>query len=78
MLTLGMIGTVAGFIMMLSKGFSGIDIQNTQTMMGLIGQVASGMATALYTTLVGLICSMFTKVQYFNLSHSLENLRDDN
>ena len=74
MLTIGMIGTVAGFIMMLGSGFIGIDLKNTQSMLKLIGQVASGMATALYTTLMGLVCSLLMKVQYFNLSHGLANL----
>jgi hypothetical protein len=71
-LTIGMIGTVIGFILM----FSGdhllkINIENTQSMMSLIGAVASGMSTALYTTLVGLICSSLLKVQCFNLEYYL-------
>jgi hypothetical protein len=29
-----------------------------------------GVSTALYTTLVGLVCSSLLKLQYFNLGHT--------
>jgi hypothetical protein len=33
-----------------------------------------GVSTALYTTLVGLVCSILLKLQYFNLGHALRRL----
>lgn len=69
-LTIGMIGTVCGFIMMLT-GFTNLDVQNVKSVQALIGEMGFGMSTALYTTLVGLICSAFLKVQYFNLGQSI-------
>jgi hypothetical protein len=72
-LTIGMIGTVIGFIMMFSgESILKINVENQQSMMNLIGSVANGMSTALYTTLVGLICSSLLKIQYFNLEFNIE------
>tara|TARA_R110000824_G_scaffold39322_2_gene118991 strand:+ start:53 stop:565 length:513 start_codon:yes stop_codon:yes gene_type:complete len=73
-LTIGMIGTVAGFIMMLS-GFATVDTNDIQTVQDLIKTLGTGMSTALYTTLMGLICSAGLKVQYFNLSQAIDKVR---
>lgn len=62
-MTLGMIGTVIGFIYMLSNNFADIDPQNITIMKKVIGDMAQGMGTALLTTLVGLISSLCVKVQ---------------
>ena len=67
MLTLGMIGTVAGFIFMLGSSFENIDTSNTESLKSALNAMALGMSTALYTTLVGLICSQILKVQLVNL-----------
>ncbi len=69
--TIGMVGTVIGFIFMLS-GFDGIDFSNPDTTRNMIGNLSFGMSTALYTTLTGLICSIILKVQCFMLEYSLE------
>jgi len=76
-LTLGMIGTVVGFILMLVGGFEKIDASNVESMQKSLGQMATGMSTALYTTLVGLIASTVLKLQYFNLSQGLSHFRED-
>lgn len=73
-LTLGMIGTVVGFIMMLSE-FDKIDVTQQSTLQGFIGHLGAGMATALYTTLVGLICGLILKLQYFNMGQALESAK---
>jgi hypothetical protein len=65
-LSCGMVGTVIGFIMMLGS-FGQIDIADTANAHMIMANLSSGMAVALITTLVGLICSMAIKVQYFNL-----------
>lgn len=69
-LSIGMIGTVIGFISMLS-GFSYLNVEDTQTVQALIKDLGSGMSTALYTTLVGLVSSILLKIQYFNLEQSV-------
>ncbi len=73
-LTSGMIGTVIGFIMMFSGDYLlKVNVENSQSMMALIGAVANGMSTALYTTLVGLVCSSLLKIQFFNLEYHIDN-----
>jgi hypothetical protein len=58
-LTLGMIGTVAGFIYMLDTSFSKMDPQNVVSLQGVLSKMGVGMSTALYTTAAGLVCSLF-------------------
>lgn len=67
MLALGMIGTVAGFILMLGSSFEGLDVDDTASLKQTLTDMAMGMSTALYTTLTGLIFSQFTKIQLVNL-----------
>lgn len=78
-LNLGMLGTIIGFCMMLS-GFDGLDITKQQTIQGLLAELGKSMATALFTTLVGLICGQLLKIQYFLMSLELQQkgLPDEN
>jgi uncharacterized membrane protein YfcA len=69
-LSIGMIGTVIGFIMML-VGFTSVDASNAKSVQELLSTLGAGMSTALYTTLTGLISSVLLKIQYFNLGHSI-------
>ena len=63
MVSLGLIGTVSGFLLMLYSAFTGIDVTSTESLTTSLGQMATGMSTALTTTLVGLISSLHLKVQ---------------
>jgi hypothetical protein len=74
-LALGMLGTLAGFLLMLGTAFSNIDITNAATLQTALTNMALGMSTALYTTLVGLIVSIFLKSQLVNLEHYADGLR---
>lgn len=62
-LTLGMIGTVIGFVYMLSTTFTNLDPGDITSMRGTISTMAQGMSTALLTTLAGLIASLSLKLQ---------------
>ena len=62
LLKLGIIGTVIGFIIMLSS-LSTIDEMNLAKMNNLLLSMSSGMKVALYTTLSGLICSILLTIQ---------------
>jgi ABC-type Fe3+ transport system permease subunit len=73
-LSIGMVGTVVGFIAMMS-GFGKIDVSDMTTVQDMIKSLGSGMSTALYTTLVGLVCSALLKIQYFNLSQAIDRVR---
>ena len=71
-LALGMVGTVIGFLLMLGTAFSNIDVSNSASLQKALGFMAVGMSTALYTTLVGLICSLIIKVQLVNLEVAID------
>jgi len=77
LLNLGMIGTVCGFIMMLMGGFGGVDVANPASVQTMLSKLSAGMATALYTTLAGLITCVLLKMQCFNLGQGIEKLRAD-
>ena len=63
-MAIGMMGTVLGFILMLgSSNLAAIDPTDVEGMKNVIGQLASGMATALLTTLTGLIVSVSLRTQ---------------
>ena len=70
-LALGMVGTVTGFLIMLVTAFENIDLSNTATLQQALSDMAMGMSTALYTTLIGLVCSLIIKVQLINLEVAL-------
>ena len=66
MLALGMIGTVIGFILMLGNSFESLNVSDTTSVKEALTDMALGMSTALYTTLVGLCGSQALKVQLVN------------
>lgn len=74
LLTMGMIGTVIGFIYMLGTSFQEFDPGNTGSLKQVMAKMSTGMSTALYTTASGLICSLLLKLQLFNYSHQLARL----
>ena len=62
-LSIGMIGTVTGFVYMLSTTFINLNPEDANSMRAAIGTMATGMSTALLTTLAGLITSLSLKLQ---------------
>jgi uncharacterized membrane protein HdeD (DUF308 family) len=62
-LSLGMVGTLFGFLLVLGQTFSDIDTSSTESMSAAIGTLAQGMSTALITSLVGLVSSLWVKLQ---------------
>jgi hypothetical protein len=63
LVSLGMIGTVIGFIYMLYSVFGNLDVSDTSVIKASLGTMANGMGTALLTTLVGLTSSVLLKCQ---------------
>lgn len=63
LVSLGMIGTVIGFIYMLYSVFGNLDVSDTSVIKASLGTMANGMGTALLTTLVGLTSSVILKCQ---------------
>jgi hypothetical protein len=73
-LTLGMIGTVIGFIFMLSTSFADISTANVVTLKAALSKMSMGMSTALFTTAAGLICGLILKIQLFDFQQYLDKL----
>jgi hypothetical protein len=73
-LAIGMVGTVAGFLLMLGAAFSDINVSDAASMQRALASMAVGMSTALYTTLIGLINSIFLKSQLVNLEYYADGL----
>jgi hypothetical protein len=72
---LGMVGTLIGFILMLTGGISSVDMSDVNASKQAIAGMAAGMGTAVLTTLIGVSASMLVKLQMSNLGIALE--RDD-
>jgi len=70
-LAIGMVGTVTGFLIMLGTAFAIVDVTNAATLQQALADMAVGMSTALWTTLVGLVSSLIIKVQLVNLEVAL-------
>ena len=73
-LTLGMLGTIIGFMIMLQGTFSSIEFNDTQSIRLALSSMSQGLFTALNTTLVGLVSSIILKVQLV----VYENVKDNN
>jgi len=73
--TLGMIGTVVGFIIALGA-FNLIDASNPASIQLVIKQLVNGVGPALYTTLTGLVCAFLLRFQAANLSLALKRHDD--
>lgn len=69
-MALGMVGTIVGFVLMLS-GFRSLDVSNPSSVQSLLGDLGGSMGTALYTTLVGLVGAILLKIQAFNLGREI-------
>lgn len=76
-LSLGMIGTVIGFMIMLA-GFVDVDFSDFDSVQGLITRLSAGMSTSLSTTLVGLIASVLLKIQFFSLESIVKSRKEEN
>ena len=73
MLKLGLIGTVIGFIIMLSS-LADITTFDVTLLQGVLTTMGSGMGVALYTTLSALITGVLIAIQYYNLESGCEEL----
>lgn len=75
MIKMGLLGTIVGFILMLGSVSNITDFDIT-TIQKILSYMSSGMGTALYTTLAGLVCSMLAATQYQMLDRSSDDLID--
>ncbi len=75
MIKMGLLGTIIGFILMLAS-VSDITEFDVTTMQKILSYMSSGMGTALYTTMTGLVCSMLGATQYQMLDRNANDLID--
>jgi hypothetical protein len=67
MMTLGLIGTVAGMIYLFGQIFHDIDPSDPDDLKAALSHMASGLSTAMYTTIVGMVGALCTKVLLMNI-----------
>ena len=75
LLKLGLLGTILGFIMMLTPVGELTDF-DPNVLQQLLGQISGGMAVALYTTMAGLVTSTLLGLQYAMLDTAASRLVD--
>lgn len=73
-MSIGMIGTLVGFIIVLTTTFTEIDTTSAQAMKEVISKLAQGMGIALLTTLTGLVTSVILKLQLVMLDTDDEKI----
>lgn len=71
-MSIGMVGTIIGFILMLSGSLGDIDPSNVESMKRVIADMAAGMSTALVTTLAGLVSNILLKIQVVSQEYDKE------
>ena len=73
MIKLGLLGTIIGFVLMMSSvgDIKEFDITAVQR---ILQKMSVGMGTALYTTLAGLVFNMLTTAQYYTLDRKIDEL----
>ena len=73
MIKLGLIGTIIGFVSMLSS-VGAIETFDISNMQDVLQNMSAGMGVALYTTLTGVTASMTLGLQYLLLDRSADQL----
>jgi len=73
MLKVGFLGTLVGFILMLSS-VADTGALDATTMQKVLKQMSLGMSTALYTTLASLVGGILLSIPYYLLDRALERL----
>ena len=61
MLALGMLGTVVGFIYLLSSGITSASVTDPTSLAALLANMSVGLGIALYTNAVGILASLISK-----------------
>jgi biopolymer transport protein ExbB/TolQ len=76
LMKLGLLGTVIGFIIMLAP-ISTLDAADKVAMKSSMGLMSDGMGVAMYTTLAGLVGSIFVRIQYYMLDAATQRVFSD-
>lgn len=72
MLALGMLGTVVGFIYLLTTGISSASVTDPTSLATLLASMSVGLGIALYTNAVGILASLITKGMLYAITYDHE------
>lgn len=61
--SLGLLGTIIGLVITLGSAFQNVDVSSSESLKRVIVVMGTGMGTALYTTLCGLVSFLVIQVQ---------------
>jgi len=77
LVTLGMIGTVSGFMIMMGDSFSNINFTDVTSMQKVMQMVGAGIGTITVTTVAGLTSSVLLKLQLQFIDHMAVTSHED-
>lgn len=69
MLALGMLGTVTGFIYLLTSGISSASVTDPSSLATLLASMSVGLGIALYTNAVGILASLVSKTLLYAVTY---------
>jgi hypothetical protein len=72
MLAIGMLGTVVGFIYLLSSGITSASVTDANSLATLLANMSVGLGIALYTNAVGILASLVTKGLLYAVTYDHE------
>lgn len=72
MLALGMLGTVIGFIYLLTSGITNASVTDPASLAALLANMSVGLGIALYTNATGILSSLITKALLYAVTYDDE------
>ena len=72
MLALGMLGTVIGFIYLLTSGITNASVADPASLAALLANMSVGLGIALYTNATGILSSLITKALLYAVTYDDE------
>jgi hypothetical protein len=72
MLALGMLGTVIGFIYLLTSGITSASVTDPASLATLLANMSVGLGIALYTNATGILSSLITKALLYAVTYDHE------
>lgn len=72
MLALGMLGTVIGFIYLLTSGVTDASVTDPTSLATLLANMSVGLGIALYTNATGIVSSLVTKLLLYAVTYEHE------
>jgi hypothetical protein len=72
MLALGMLGTVIGFIYLLTAGITSASVTDPASLATLLANMSVGLGIALYTNATGILSSLITKALLYVVTYDHE------